>query len=316
MTARRIITLTAALTAALTTVALAAPARKAALDPGGAAYTWTGGPISGAAATTDVGDTVPCGPGKECDETLLKTSDRGQINVKTDSADNKAADMDLYVYQSDATGKEGKFLKSSAGGTPKEEVTANVPAGYYLVRMVAAASVGGTYEGQALLKALPPLTAEGGPDFGADPASGLGDGSSGNGSSGTGGTGGTPGGNTTAGLADDLAPSAKVRRPRGRVRTLRGTATDPDGRIAYVDVSVVRISGGRCSSLTAAGRFKAVKKCTTGPFLRARGGASWRLTLKRALPPGSYLVLARATDDKGRAEGGFGPANRRRFRVR
>jgi hypothetical protein len=310
MTARTI-TLTAALTAALTTVALAAPARNAPLDPGGATFKWKGGPISGAAATTDVGDTVPCGPGKGCDETLVKTSDRGQINVKTASSDPNSADMDLYLFASDATGKEGKFVKSSAGGTPAEEVTANVPAGYYLVRMVAAAALNGTYDGQALLRVLPPLPAEGGPDFGDDPASGLG-GSNGGGS-GSAGSGGTTNAGSTG---DDLAPAAKVRRPGGRVRVLRGTASDPDGKVAYVDVSVLRVSGKRCSALTAAGSFKSVKKCAPGPFLRARGGASWRLALRRALKPGTYVLYARATDDKGRREGGFGPANRLRVRVR
>jgi hypothetical protein len=309
MTARTI-TLTAALTAALTTVALAAPARTTSLDPGGAVYKWKGGPISGAAATTDVGENVPCGPGKGCDETLVKATDRGQINVKTSSTDRNSADMDLYLYASDASGKEGKFVKSSAGGTPAEEVTANVTAGYYLVRMVAAAAVNGTYDGQAQLRALPPLAAEGGPDFGDDPAAGLGGSGSGSGTAGSGGS------TTTGSSADDLAPAAKVRRPGGRVRILRGTATDPDGKVAYVDVSLLRVRGKRCSALTAAGSFKSVKKCAPGPFLRARGGASWHLALRRALRPGTYVVYARATDDKGRREGGFGPGNRLRVRVR
>jgi hypothetical protein len=305
----RTITLAAALTAALTTVALAAPARNAALDPDGPAFKWKGGPISGAAATTDVGDVLPCGPGKGCDETLVKTSDRGQIDVKTSSTDPNSRDMDLYLYASDASGAEGKFIKSSAGPDPTEAVTANVTAGYYLVRMVAAAAANGTYDGQALLHALPPLTEEGGPDFGPDPAAGLGGGS--DGSSPTGGS------NTTVGSADDLAPAAKVRRPSGRVRTLRGTASDPDGKIAYVDVSVVRVAGKRCTALTASGRFnKVARKCAPGPFLRARGGRSWTLKLRRALSKGSYVIYARATDDKGRREGGFGPANRVRFRAR
>ena len=308
----RTLFLTAGMPAALTTVALAAPARTATLDPGGAAYKWEGGPISGAAATTDVGENVPCGPGKGCDETLVKASDRGQINVKTSSTDPNSADMDLYVYASDASGKEGKFIKSSAGGSPEEEVTANVTAGYYLVRMVAAAALNGTYDGQAQLRALPPLPAEGTPDFGDDPASGLG--GSGSGSGGTGGTGGS--GTTTTGSADDLAPAARVRRPGGRVRTLRGTATDPDGKVAYVDVSLLRVRGSKCSALRANGSFSAIKKCTAGPFLRARGGKSWRLTLRRALRPGKYMAFARATDDKGRREGGYGPANRVRFTVK
>jgi hypothetical protein len=99
------------------------------------------------------------------------------------------------------------------------------------------------------------------------------------------------------------------------VRVLRGTASDPDGKVAYVDVSVVRVSGTTCSALTAAGSFEAIRKCAPGPFLRARGGASWRLGMRRALRPGTYVVYARATDDKGRREGGFGPANRVRVRV-
>jgi hypothetical protein len=304
MRARTTITLTAGFTAALTAVALAAPARTVTLDAGGPAAAWTGGPISGAAAESDVGDQIPCGPGKECDDTLIKAGARGQLDVKTDSSDPQAEDMDLYLYQSDASGSAGKFIKSSAGGSPKEEVTANVEAGYYLARMVAAASLNGTYTGQAALKALPPVTDEGGPDFGPDPASGLGGSGSG-------------GATTTTGSADDLAPTSKVRAPgERRVRTLTGTATDPDGKIAYVDVAVVRVAARRCSAMTAAGAFKAEKKCAPGPFLRARGGAKWRLALRRALRSGSYVVYARATDDKGRREAGFGPGNRVRFRVR
>src|SRR5204862_4868444 len=99
--------------------------------------------------------------------------------------------------------------------------------------MVAAAALNGTYDGQAQLRALPPLPPEGAPDYGDDPASGLG-GAGGSGGSGAGGSGGS--GTTTTGSADDLAPAARVRRPSGRVRSVRGTATDPDGKVAYVDV--------------------------------------------------------------------------------
>jgi streptogramin lyase len=119
--------------------------------------------------------------------------------------------------------------------------------------------------------------------------------------------GGTPGGGSPGpGGAIDRAPSTTIDVPArtalrdGKLRKLTGTARD-DKRVARVDVSVVR-TGRTCSQLTAAGRFKRLESagCTPTTFLPAKGTTTWTLKLPTALPAGSYVVYARATDSAGK----------------
>jgi hypothetical protein len=315
MTRRRIIAMAVAAVALLiTATALAAPDRNGTIAVNGPAFAWDGGPLTGAVATAEVGDSVPCDvPGKDCDDTLLKV-DQGQVSVKISSTDPNSADLDLYTYRSDASGAAGKFVKSSTGPDATEQVTFNGDAGYYLVRVVPATAAGGTFKGQASeLPPIPqpPITP---PDYGTDPSTGSGGSGSGSGTTTTGG--GTNGSSSFP--ADDHAPSTKVATPsaKKRIRSLHGTASDSDGSVAYVDVALVRIGAKTCKGLTVNGNFKTVKKCAAPRFLRAKGGKTWSLKLKHALTPGKYAVFARATDDQGRPEGGFGPANRRTFTVK
>lgn len=314
MTRRRIIAMAvAAMALLITATALAAQDRSGTITVNGPAYAWDGGPVTGAVATAEVGDSVPCDvPGKDCDDTLL-TVDAGQVSVKTSSADPNSADLDLYVYRSDANATEGKFIKSSTGPDASEQVTFDAEAGNYLVRVVPATAAGGTFKGEA--KELPPVPRPPvtPPDYGTDPTPSGGSGS-GSGTTTTGG--GTNGSGTFP--ADDRAPDTKVTAPSAKnaIRSLHGTATDADGSIAYVDVALVRVGTKSCKGLTAGGSFKKVKKCAAPRFLRAKGGKKWSLKLKHALTAGKYVVFARATDDQGRPEGGFGPANRRTFTVK
>jgi virginiamycin B lyase len=127
------------------------------------------------------------------------------------------------------------------------------------------------------------------------------------------GGGGLPGGR-------DLAPRATIDVPAkgaaraGKLRKLMGTASDDKG-VARVDVAVLKLSGGAraakrvkpkpaCSQLTAAGKFIRVKpkgrRCSPTVFLRAKGTRRWSLKLPAALPAGSFVVYARATDTAGR----------------
>jgi hypothetical protein len=310
MTRRRIIAMAvAALALLITATALAAPDRDGAVTVGGPVYSWDGGPVTGAVATAEVGDAVPCDvPGKDCDDTLLKV-DQGQVAAKTSSDDPNSADLDLYVYRSDASGTAGKFVKSSTGPDATEQVTFDGDAGYYLVRVVGATAAGGTFKGQASELAPVPQAPITPPDYGDDPGSG---------GSGAGTTTGTGTNGSTSFPADDRAPSTKVTSPvkKKAIRSLHGIATDSDGSIAYVDVALVRVGARGCKGLTVSGTFKKVKKCAAPRFLRATGAKKWSLKLKHALTSGKYVVFARATDDQGRPEGGFGPANRRTFTVR
>jgi len=109
-------------------------------------------------------------------------------------------------------------------------------------------------------------------------------------------------------------PAAKSARA-GKLRNLSGTASD-DRAVARVAVAVLKLAGGArasatkpkpratCSQLTAAGTFARVKvksgRCAPTTFLPAKGTTKWALKLPAALPAGSYVVYARATDTAGR----------------
>jgi hypothetical protein len=281
--------------------ALAAPDRTGSVTVSGPTYAWDGGPVTGAVATAEIGDAVPCDiPGKDCDDTLLNAA-TGQMTVKISSDDPNSADLDLYAYHSNAQGEQGAFVKSSTGPDASETVTFEAEAGPYLVRVVPATAAGGTFKGEAKELPLPPRAPDGGgPDFGNDPSLPPGSG---------GGAGGTT-------RATDLAPTTTARALKfSQSRVLRGTARDSDGKVAYVDVALVRLFSHSCKGLTATGSWRKLRKCSAPSFLRARGTTSWHYTLRKPLAKGLYVVFARATDNLGRREGGFGPKNRVRFRV-
>lgn len=121
--------------------------------------------------------------------------------------------------------------------------------------------------------------------------------------------------------------------PVGKPTGFSGTASDPDGNgVQSVQVALVkRARGGvkakasagarlRCFALNAKLRFKRTK--ATGNqcpqvWLTAKGTSKWSFRLKGALPPGKYVVFARAVDGKGLAESSFSRklGNRYGFRV-
>lgn len=114
-----------------------------------------------------------------------------------------------------------------------------------------------------------------------------------------------------------------------KLKGFSGFAGDPDGHgVGKVEVALVRIVPGgakakasagkpRCFALTSPkARFKKVKpKGNQCPqlWLQVKGKAKWSFKLKRALPPGRYLVFARATDGLGVAETAFSRRLRNRF---
>lgn len=305
MTRRRAIPLLAVTSAVLISSTALGADRSGNVAPGGAPFAWESGPMTGLLLTSDTGDLVDCdSPGKDCDDTLLNVG-AGQLTVKTDSSDPATQDVDLYVYPSDAQGAIKGDGVSSAGGTPAEEVTVNAKtAGFYLVRVVAAAAAQGTYTGEAkelALTAAPTKTQPGEVDYGVDPA----DPDAGKTQPASGKT-----------LANDLAPSTTARAPASsQSRVLRGTASDPDGKVAYVDIALVRVLSKSCRGLRPNGTFAKLRKCTAPLFLRARGTKSWHYTLRHKLPKGTYRLYARATDNVGRSQGGFNKRNRVTFKV-
>jgi hypothetical protein len=300
-------------------VAVAEPNRETSLTPGGPGFGWDGGPVSGAAAFAEIGAVVPCGPGKECDDTLVRAPQAGQLQIDIDDADpHPSQDIDLYLFESDEAGEPGEQLKSSTTGTSKETITHPVEGGIYLVRVVAALANDADYKGTMSQAVIPPLDEDRRPpNFGPDPTPSPTCCAPPGGGGGGGGGGGTqqPGTRVTP-AATNAAPISRVRRPGRRSRQIRGAALDTDGRVQYVDAALVRLSSeNRCRALTPRGTFRRIRECKTPPFVRARGRGTWRVSMKRALRPGRYALYSRATDNLGKPEGGFGRGNLLVFRV-
>jgi uncharacterized delta-60 repeat protein len=126
--------------------------------------------------------------------------------------------------------------------------------------------------------------------------------------------------------------------PVGKLKGFFGSASDPDGNgLQKVQIALVqKIKGAqrdgirdsrgppsaRCFALTTRKlRFKRVKaqggSCPPRRWLTVKGTSKWSLELKGRLPPGNYIVYARAIDGKGLAETTFSRTlgNRYAFRV-
>jgi hypothetical protein len=114
-------------------------------------YTWTGKLGVGIAPLTQVDQRIPCGtPGHDCDYTLFHTTAPGTLSAVSSTADKQSVDVDLYIYESDASGTQGELWSSSTGGTADEAVTADATGNqWWLVVANYATVVGGTYNGVA-----------------------------------------------------------------------------------------------------------------------------------------------------------------------
>ncbi|HET9153121.1 MAG TPA: hypothetical protein VFN85_03290 [Solirubrobacterales bacterium] len=133
-------------------------------------------------------------------------------------------------------------------------------------------------------------------------------------------------------------PHAKMKAvpkklPVGKPTGFSGTASDPDGNgVQSVQIALVKRARGGVKAKASAGarlhcfalngklRFKRTK--ATGNqcprvWLTAKGTSKWSFKLKGTLPPGKYVVFARAIDGKDLAESNFSRklGNRYGFRV-
>ena len=111
----------------------------------------------------------------------------------------------------------------------------------------------------------------------------------------------------------------KVQAPK--LKKFSGTAGDTDGNgLKKVQIAVTKKVGKRCFAMkNAKGKFKRVKAKGKGcphRWLAAKGKAKWSFRLKRELPPGRYVVFARAVDGKGLAEDSFSRELRNRYAFR
>lgn len=120
---------------------------------------------------------------------------------------------------------------------------------------------------------------------------------------------------TTAGegpiCRDSTAPVSRVRRRQARIGrrglVLRGTALDRGcerrrGALVRVTVALARLDGRRCRFLRPGGTFGPRRSCRRAVYLRARGRARWRFTVRRSLRPGVYRAWIRGVDAAGNVE--------------
>lgn len=112
----------------------------------------------------------------------------------------------------------------------------------------------------------------------------------------------------------NLSPHSRIKGVPHKVRQealkgFHGTASDADGTVAKVQVSLVRLPSGGKAGTSAAVKPK--------KWRTAKGTAKWTLKLKHPLAPGRYVVFSRAIDNQGLAETEFSRhnGNRRALRV-
>lgn len=118
-----------------------------------------------------------------------------------------------------------------------------------------------------------------------------------------------------------LVPTSKIKSPsksklkRKKLKTISGTA-GPAGSVAKVEIALQRVDAKllkkskRCLWLSSSkAKFKktnaARKKCSTPRFLKASGTTSWRYSLKKTLPAGSYKLFVRVTLTDGTKSSGY-----------
>lgn len=133
--------------------------RQVTVTPESSPVTWDGTQATGANVNYDAAAGEPCGktPADYCDLTLVRVDVPADYWEKTSGGvefalsgytPNPTSDFDLYVFESDASGKRGKQVGSSAGVPGEEERTTVAKAsGYYLVQVVYFAVTQSSYTG-------------------------------------------------------------------------------------------------------------------------------------------------------------------------
>jgi hypothetical protein len=123
-------------------------------------------------------------------------------------------------------------------------------------------------------------------------------------------------GDTTIRAISSRAVAGVAARGRGHLSLRRL-------RVSRVDVAIRRLGVKGCrwvgrTSGALVSRPKRNRACSSEVWLRATGTTHWRLSLTRALAPGTYEVRSRATIRAGLQEARFGKADRnlRRLTVR
>jgi hypothetical protein len=96
------------------------------------------------------------------------------------------------------------------------------------------------------------------------------------------------------------APDTTIEQ--SRATKIAGLATDAEGRLARVEVSVLKHEGRKCRRVLSSGRLARRGSCTVSYRLTATGTRTWAFRPHHRLPAGRYVVRARAVDAAGRTD--------------
>ena len=146
--------------------AAAEPAFSTTLSSSTTTYAWDGNPGNGF-NKTELLEYTPCGsPNHDCEDVLVKLDAAGQLTAEivapsepSDAEDpGNAADLDLFLFESNAAGEPGKVLASTNSTSAQEKITKKgLLPGFYLVRVDYYRGVNLSYSGT--LNLLPAASA-------------------------------------------------------------------------------------------------------------------------------------------------------------
>jgi hypothetical protein len=230
-------------------------------------YEWDGGPGNSVIGDATLDAVADCGPGHDCDNLLVKTDDAGSLVVAISGTSDSNVDTDLYVYESDSSGKKGKPMGEGVTFSPEDSVSVRVKAGgYYLAVVSYRTAIAASYKGTATLK---PSAASVAPPVAQ-----------------------------ARGTTDEAPGITLGRIPARKVKRFSGTASD-DKAVQGIEFALFSRKGSKCAPLTAKRSFGKPGSCTAPIWLAAKGTTKWSFALRKALKKGTYLVAVRATDSAG-----------------
>jgi hypothetical protein len=265
---------------AVAAVAMAEPDNKIKLGDGTYSAKWEG-TGSGSLAVQNTMDAAGCQPTiHDCYETLIEVTEPGTLAVKTSDSQDPSC-------KAGACDTDLQIFSSDASGEPKKELQESAAANPTSNEAVSVkVSAPGFYLARIDYAICQQCTI---------PAE------------------------ATLKAVGDAVPAVTAGKPgTKKVKTFKGTASDDKG-VAKVEAGIIQLGKkGTCKDLKANGKLKKHKgQCTQpGIWLAAKGTTAWTLKLKKPLKKGKYVLFARATDTTGQTQGGYGPANMKKFTVK
>jgi hypothetical protein len=130
------------------------------------------------------------------------------------------------------------------------------------------------------------------------------------------------------GCRDRTAPTSKFKKTASAASARRkvklgGTSSDRGcgksfrGTVKRIRVSIARITGRTCRSMTSSGRLSRKRtSCRKTSYVNGKGTTKWSFTAKRRLPKGTYQIWVRGIDAAGNVEKKKRKRNFKRLRLR